>query len=46
MNEVFLCPVEDHLCPYCEKDGICALGFPAYQICEDAREVQEESNEL
>lgn len=38
----FLCPIEDHSCPYCEKDGICSLGFPAYQICEDANEAQEE----
>ena len=40
MND-FLCPIEDHSCPYCEKDGLCSLGFPAYQICEDAKEAQE-----
>ena len=41
MTNVFICPIEDHSCPYCEKDGLCSLGFPAYQICEDAKEAQE-----
>lgn len=42
MTNVFICPIEDWACPYCEKDGVCALGFPAHQICEDAKEAQDE----
>lgn len=39
--EEFMCPIEDHTCPYCEKDGLCRLGFPAHQICADADERKE-----
>lgn len=41
MTDVFICPIEDWACPYCEKDGVCALGFPAHQICADAQEEEE-----
>ena len=43
MSNIFMCPIQDVTCVYCEKDGVCSLGFPAYQICEDAKEEQEKT---
>lgn len=36
MRKEFFCPTEDHSCPYCEKDGLCALGMSAIEECDEA----------
>lgn len=36
MRKEFFCPIEDHSCPYCEKDGLCALGTSATKECVEA----------
>lgn len=36
MRKEFFCPVDDWDCPYCEKDGLCALGASASKECDEA----------
>lgn len=36
MRKEFFCPTDDWDCPYCEKDGLCALGASAIKECDEA----------
>lgn len=36
MRKEFFCPTDDWDCPYCEKDGLCALGASATKECDEA----------
>lgn len=42
MKDEFFCPTYDLECPYCEKDGLCALGASATKECDEAAYFCEE----